>query len=124
MNPEDELPTDEDELIEFVQNLIKKISDNPDFTDPPVPIEELQKQLDKMLKAKRTRDVAKEEEQAAWERFRLEQQHLREQARAHGMTESQINMIFSGKIKIANRMFSQLPNQGDILSITTQKTRH
>lgn len=117
MSQEDDLPTDIDEMIEFVRNMIKKVTDDPDYFDPPVPVEELQRQLDKVLKSRRAEALAKERERLAWEKFRLEQQELREQAGAHGMTESQINMLFSGKVKIANRMFSRLADEGNILQI-------
>ncbi|WP_446011952.1 hypothetical protein [Candidatus Electrothrix sp.] len=124
MDQEDEFPTDVDEAIELVKNIIKKATDDPDSVELAVPLEELQRMLDETLRIKHRRDLAKErekqarkKEQAAWEEFCQEQQKALEYGKKCGIDESQTRMLFSGKIKIANRIFSQLPDQGDTLYI-------
>lgn len=124
MDQEDEFPTDVDEAIELVKNIIKKATDDPDSVELAVPLEELQRMLDETLRIKHRRDLAKErekqarkKEQAAWEEFCQARQKALEYGKKCGIDESQTRMLFSGKIKIANRIFSQLPDQGDTLYI-------
>lgn len=124
MNQEDEFPTDEDEVIELVRNIIKKARDDPDSVELAVPLEELQRMLDQALRIKHRMDLAKErekqarkKEQAAWEDFCRAQQEALEYGRKCGIDERRTRMLFSGKVKIANRIFSQLPDQGDTLYI-------
>ncbi|XCN72834.1 MAG: hypothetical protein Q3M24_21530 [Candidatus Electrothrix aestuarii] len=124
MDLEDEFPMDEDEVIELVRNIIKKASEDPDSVELAVPLEELQRMLDQTLKIKRRRDLAKErekqarkKEQAAWEEFCRALQAALEHGKKCGIDERQTRMLFSGKIKIANRIFSRIPDQGNILHI-------
>ncbi|MDU9049210.1 MAG: hypothetical protein Q3M30_10175 [Candidatus Electrothrix sp. Rat3] len=124
MDQEDELPMDVDEVIELVKNIIKKATDDPDSVELAVPLEELQRMLDETLRIKHRRDLAKErekqarkKEQAAWEEFCQQLQKALEYGKKCGIDESQTRMLFSGKVKIANRIFSQLPDQGDTLYI-------
>jgi DNA replicative helicase MCM subunit Mcm2 (Cdc46/Mcm family) len=124
MNQEDELPMDTDEVIELVKNIIKKATDDPDSVELAVPLEELQRMLDQALKIKHRMDLAKErekqarkKEQAAWEEFCQQLQKSVEYGKKLGIDESRTRMLFSGKVKIANRIFSQLPDQGDTLYI-------
>ncbi|WP_339137468.1 MAG: hypothetical protein WGN25_05360 [Candidatus Electrothrix sp. GW3-4] len=115
---------DEDEVIELVRNIIKKASEDPDSVELAVPLEELQRMLDQTLRIKHRRDLAKErekqarkKEQAAWEEFCQQLQEAVAYGKKCGIDERQTRMLFSGKIKIANRIFSQLPEQGDTLYI-------
>ena len=115
---------DVDEVIELVRNIIKKARDDPDSVELAVPLEELQRMLDQALRIKHRMYLAKErekqarkKEQAAWEDFCRAQQEALEYGRKCGIDERRTGMLFSGKVKIANRIFSQLPDQGDTLYI-------
>ena len=61
----DELPTNEDEIIELAKKMIEGMSDNSDFKDSPIPAAELQRLLDNVLKAKDAEAAAKEAEKQA-----------------------------------------------------------
>ncbi|WP_339137459.1 MAG: hypothetical protein WGN25_05335 [Candidatus Electrothrix sp. GW3-4] len=121
---EREFPTDEDEIIELARKIIKGMTNNPDFPDPPVPMAELQKHLDEVLKAKHAEAVAKEAErqatekaQAAWEELYLAQQSMREYNRKHGIRDNDTHLVTSGRAGQADRFFSQFSDQDESLQI-------
>lgn len=124
MNLEDDFPTDEDEIIELAKKIIKGMTDNPNFPNPPIPMSELQRMLDSFIKSREAEAAALEAErqarekaEAAWEKLRLAQQSVREYNRKYGIRDNSTNLLASGMPGLANRVFSQLPDQDDTLQV-------
>lgn len=124
MNPEDDYPTDPDEIIELVKDIIQQAREDPDSVELTIPLEDLERMLDEALRLQQKRNLSKEKErqarkkaQAAWEEYCQARQKAVEYGKKCGIDESQTRMLFSGKIKIANHFFSQLDDQGEILQV-------
>ncbi|WP_339138198.1 MAG: hypothetical protein WGN25_08195 [Candidatus Electrothrix sp. GW3-4] len=124
MNQEDDLPTDEEELIELAKKIIKAMTNNPKFSNLPVSVSEMQESLDKLIKTREAEAAICEEQkrvkkklQAAWEDVCSAQQRIRAYNRKHGIRDNSTNLLASGMPGLANRVFSQLPDQDDTLQI-------
>ncbi|WP_446011951.1 hypothetical protein [Candidatus Electrothrix sp.] len=115
-----EFPTDEDEIIELAKNIIKGMTDNPNFPNPPIPMSELQKMLDKAIESKEAEAAALEAErlatekaEAAREKLYSAQRKMREYNRKHGIYDDNTPLVASGMPGLADRVFSQLEDQED-----------
>lgn len=119
-----EIPIDEDELIELTRKVIKTITDNPKLANLSLPIAELQDSLDSILKAREEEAVireaqkhVKEQLQAAWEKVYSAQRKMRAYNREHGIRDSNIPLVGSDRAGLADRVFSPLADQSDILQV-------
>uniref|UniRef100_UPI004056364D hypothetical protein n=1 Tax=Candidatus Electrothrix sp. TaxID=2170559 RepID=UPI004056364D len=125
MELEDELPIDEEELIEVARKIIKTITENPKFANLPLPIAELQDSLDSLIKSREAEAAiceaqrqVREKLQAAWEKVYSAQRKIRAYNREHGIRDNNIPLVASGRPGLADRIFSQLPDQDDTLKIS------
>ncbi|WP_446008019.1 hypothetical protein [Candidatus Electrothrix sp.] len=125
MELEDELPIDEEELIEVARKIIKTITENPKFANLQLPISELQNSLDSLIKSREEEAAiceaqrqVREKLQAAWEKVYSAQRNIRAYNREHGIRDSKIPLVASGRPGLADRVFSQLPDQDDTLQIS------
>ena len=50
MNPEDDFPTDPDEIIELVKDIIQQAREDPDSVELTIPLEDLERMLDEALR--------------------------------------------------------------------------
>ncbi|MCI5121028.1 MAG: hypothetical protein D3908_07555 [Candidatus Electrothrix sp. AUS4] len=119
-----EFPTDEEEIIELAKNIIKGMTNNPDFPNPPIPMSELQKSLDRFIASREAEAAALEAERlatekadAAWEKLRAAQRRIRAYNRKNGIRDNRTDLLASGMPGLANRIFSQLPDQDDTLQV-------
>jgi hypothetical protein len=119
-----EFPTDEDEIIELAKNIIKGMTDNPDFPHPPIPMSKLQKMLDQVIKSREAEAAAweverqaREKAEAAWAELCSAQQSMREYNRKHGIRDNDTPLVASGRAGMADRVFSQLADQDNTVQV-------
>ena len=119
-----EIPIDEDELIELTRKVIKTITDNPKLANLSLPIAELQNSLDSLIKSREAEAAiceaqkrVREKLQAAWEDVYSAQRKMRAYNREHGIRDSNIPLVGSDRAGLADRVFSPLADQSDILQV-------